>query len=171
MTSRLPVIAETKVVIARARKRLAAFEERRVDRQLLACRCAAHDLPFDAVFARRRANQRFTLETTRQGRDHKDGGSSVVAAPFRIKAEQFALGDLECPHCGARRFTLCAKCGAFVCGARSSRENGARYFRCAASCGSEGAVGVLTTIKTTKPAGARRLTSNQPLLRLPKPNN
>lgn len=138
-------------LFARAKERLAAYDERQVDRVILSCRCARHDTPFEAAFERHKGADdnifRFKEILTPKGK--ASGSKSAQPQKQSLPIEEIKLSSLECPHCESEnpgKWVRCGGCKAFVCGARSERQGDRYYFRCGPSCGNEGLTIDLTTV-------------------------
>lgn len=159
-------------LLARANKRLAAHDDRRMERCILKCNCAVKDRPFNAVFVRSRhdpEDRKFRFKQILRGNGNGSNGNGVSAEMTAIDISDFSLSSLHCPHCDtdhSAKWIHCGFCGTFVCGGRSGRKSEGYYFRCCDSCGNEGPTYTLKKVETYKPAGPLQLTKDSPLLRI-----
>lgn len=123
------------------------------ERLSLGFACADRDTDYDVTFARLSASARFTCEKVEPA--PKATGSAILKGLFRsqrpalrIAAHEIDLG-FACTGCGVRAgWTLCARCGAFVCAARSDRD----VFTCRKSCGDSFRTGPLTEVSAARNA-------------------
>lgn len=139
-------------LLARAKGRLAAHDDRRIERTILKGRCAVTDKPFEAVFERKRGGDekifRFKEHILPQ-KGSSTGGPSAVPTRLDVPIEEIALSSLGCPHCKSANpfhWVRCGGCNTFVCSGRSEQRRDGFYFRCAPSCGNEGFTGVLKRV-------------------------
>lgn len=153
-------------LFARARNRLAAFDDGRIERRVLRCSCAVDDTTFDGVFIRPKGEKIFTFKEAILPEHGARSGTGAAPEKIRFKASAFELSSMTCPHCGASHWIRCGGCDSFVCEGRSEQQDGRLFFRCAESCGNEGLTTTLKRVEAYKPAGALQIAKQSPLLRL-----
>ncbi len=153
-------------LFARAKGRLAAFDDKRMERRVLRCNCALTDKAFEGVFIRRKGEDKFTFK---EAVLPETGGTAArPSSPEKISfdADEFNLDSMHCPHCSASDWIRCGKCKSFICDARSEDRGGHLFFRCAESCGNDGLTTTLKRVEAYKPAGPLALPNHSNLLRL-----
>lgn len=124
------------------------------------CACAKHDRAFRATFARKSPAQRFRCESVDKSEagqprlaERLHGLLNPVDAP-RVPAGEIEFTTLSCAWCGDDSgWTLCSRCHAMICGARSS--NGS--FACRKSCGARGGTQPLDSVTAGRPGSPARL--------------
>lgn len=153
-------------LFARAKGRLAVFDDKRMERRILRCSCAAHDKPFDGVFIRRKGEDKFTFKEALLPKPGEKSAPPASPEKISFDADEFELDSMHCPHCKASHWIHCGKCKLFVCDARSEDRSGHLFFRCAHSCGNDGLTSTLTRVEAYKPAGPLALPNHSSLLRI-----
>jgi hypothetical protein len=153
-------------LFARARDRMAAFDDGRVERRILRCTCAVDDKTFDGVFIRPKGEKMFTFKEALLAENGARAGTGASPEKIRFKASAFELSSMTCPHCGASHWIRCGKCDSFVCEGRSEQQEERLFFRCSETCGNEGLTTTLKRVEAYKPAGTLQIAKQSPLLRL-----
>lgn len=143
-------------LLARAKGRLAAHDDRRVERTILKGRCAVTDKPFEAVFERKRGGDDtiFRFKEYLRPQNGGTGGPSSTPTKLDVPIDDIKLESLGCPHCksgSAFHWVRCGRCKSFVCSGRSEQRSNGFYFRCGSSCGNEGITGELKRVNMIKP--------------------
>lgn len=105
--------------------------------------CAMFDKPYIARYARGERGMFRCLGTVKleAGTTAGAGKGSAAGKPVTLKFAEISR-DSEperCAWCGVKgELIFCDNCGAWVCRSQVSQRDGKDYFRCRASCGSEG---------------------------------
>jgi hypothetical protein len=125
--------------LAGLREKTGKFEQLTLD-----FACAAHDEEFRIVFMKRPQASRYVCEKIERTRDAASILDRLQGVFSGDKARTFSVDEVDlrvpCACCGARGWTLCNKCGVFVC---SHKTKGDR-FHCRESCGRQFLTGPLT---------------------------
>lgn len=112
----------------------------RPERFTLNFACAEHDRTFRMTFARFSMTQRFRCESVDKSETRKATALEHLQALFRrgesvrVRSDDVDFASITCAWCAAHaQWTLCGRCKAFVCGARSADGR----FKCRDSCGAQ----------------------------------
>jgi hypothetical protein len=125
--------------------------------------CARHDRAFRATFARFSAAERFRCESVDKTQAHPSTterlqGLLRPADALRVPAGEIEFRSLSCAWCGdASGWTLCGRCKAMVCRARSAGHS----FTCRDGCGARFQTEPLEAIDAARQGGTARLAIGQ----------
>lgn len=157
--------------------KLAAFKKAHGfrERYTMLCHCSRFGRPFEVVFERENATDRFAIGGINKLGDHTGCGSSVVPQDKRFDVNQFDTRGWHCPWCSAQNWIHCS-CGRNNCEYRF-RQTGGTLYTCEPGCGSTGEVVTMTEIAasaaSSAPAMKGRLASALPGAKrasLPRPD-
>jgi hypothetical protein len=102
--------------------------------------CGMFDKPWIARYVRGERGL-FRLMDTAKPESDAGRGKGSAAKDVTLKTSQIARESEQerCPWCGVKGAPiLCEACSSWVCRSQVSERDGGKYFRCRASCGSEG---------------------------------
>jgi hypothetical protein len=109
--------------------------------------CGMFDKPWIARYVRGERGLFRLMDTAKPDSSEVRGKGSAAAKDVTLKTSQITRDSEQerCPWCGVKgALILCEACSSWVCRSQVTERNGENYFRCRASCGSEGGLTPVT---------------------------
>jgi hypothetical protein len=132
-----PPVVKAKTPAARQEfeQKLAAFKKAHgfKERYSMLCVCTRFGRPFEVVFERDSAAERFTVGTITKLADQAGGGAAAAPQETRFDIKEFDTTGWRCPWCSSESWIHCP-CGTNTCD-HQYRLGGSDLHKCEPGCG------------------------------------
>jgi hypothetical protein len=123
------------------------------ERYTMLCYCTRHGRPFETVFERASASERFTVSAMNMLGEQAGGSGSAAATPSakRFNIAEFDTSAWHCPYCRSDGWVHC-HCGTNTC-SHQLKLSGGSLHRCEPGCGAASQVVPLLELEASSASG------------------